>query len=132
MATLFGRLDLAAQAVQERVFGEAFTLRPRKRAAEVNAAWQPDLDRIEIGLVGIYRERDADMNVTDAWDQRTDRRPGLSAHTHVIEIDPRTNVGFVSQTGDLLLRQDDGSLWRVVSIDPDTMGRLLHNVERAN
>jgi hypothetical protein len=130
--SLFARLDQAAQATTEAVYGEAFTLRPRKRSLEVNAAWQPDLERIELGVTGIYRDLLASRNIVDAWDQRTDQRPGVTGNRHWIEVDPRTNPGFASRPGDLFFRPADGSTWRVVSIDPDEMGRLHHNVEKGS
>jgi hypothetical protein len=128
--SLFARLDQVAQRTTEAIYGEAFTLRPRKRSAEVNAPTQPDLERLERDFVGIYVDRAAPRNIVDAWDQRTDQRPGATGNRHVIEVDVRTNPGFASRAEDIFLRQSDGSTWRVVAIDPDEMGRRLHTVEK--
>lgn len=128
---LFDRYDLAAQAVQETVYGETFTLKPRVRGTDVNASWQIDPTRPEVTFTGIYTEADVKMNVIDAWDERTDTRPGVSMHTHVIEVDPR-RFTLDPSSGDVIQRARDGSVWRIVSIDPDTMGRNNLNVEKVS
>lgn len=127
--TLFGRLDVAAQAVHERVFGEAFTHRPMHRGPDVNAPWRADPEREICKLVGIYTERDLPPEMGDQIDQRLDRKPGVSAHVHMIEIDARRITANIN-VADHLVRLADGAVWRVVSIDPDTDGRLFCNVTR--
>lgn len=128
--SLFDRYDQAAQAVQEAVYGESFTAVPMARAADVNAPWAADGARSVQSFTGIYREKDIDFNVPDAMDGYADRKPGISAHTHIIEVDPRRWPLVDPQTGDILIRAKDASRWRVASTDLDTMGRVLCNVSR--
>ncbi len=128
---LFNLYDVAAQATHEAVFGEPFLLRPTKRTSDVNAPLVPDVSRPSITLTGIYRETDKSMNVVDAWDSRADRRPGVSMHVHLIEIDPRRQAVQL-EVGDVLQRVGDGTQWRVTSIDSDSAGRQFLNVERTS
>jgi hypothetical protein len=65
----------------------------------------------------------AAINQVDAWDERTDRRPGVSAHNHFIDIDPRRWPAVAPQVGDLVQRTDDGARWRVARVERDDMGR---------
>jgi hypothetical protein len=127
--SLFDRYDLAAQGTIEALYGEQVSHVPMVRNVDVNAPWVPDGSRSVQIVTAIYREKDKDPNVADQPDRMADRKPGISAHTHVIEVDPR-RVAIDPRTGDQFIRVKDGSRWRVTSTDPDTMGRVHCNVSR--
>jgi hypothetical protein len=126
---LFAGLDKAAQGVHEAVWGDSFTLKPQRRAADVNARRRMDTTRDEVTFTAIYRQEVAAINQVDAWDERTDRRPGVSAHNHFIDIDPRRWPAVAPQVGDLVQRTDDGARWRVARVERDDMGRVVLAVE---
>lgn len=129
MAILFDAADRAAQAVHERLFGEAMTLKPKALGPDPNASAGVDGARAQVAVTGIYREMDVPPNVVGSLDTHTDQRPGVSAHRHVIEIDPRSQGGVNIARGDLIARASPAQSWRVVSIDADSAGRLFCNVE---
>jgi hypothetical protein len=128
--SLFAAYDSAAQAVHEALFGEAFTLRPKIAQADPNAGFGVDGARAQIAVTGIYREMDAPPTVPESLDPHTDRRPGVSAHRHVVEVDPRTQGAIDISRGDILVRAAPAQNWRVISVDYDTAGRMFCNVER--
>lgn len=125
---LFDAADLAAQRTLHAVYGEAFAHQPMARVADVNAPRAIDATRAAAVLTGIYRERDASDQIPASLDTRTDMRPGVSMHVHMIEIDPRLNASVMLASGDRLLRVATGQSWRIVTIDPDSAGRLICTV----
>jgi hypothetical protein len=129
---LFPAYDRAAQGVHEAMFGEIFTLRPKTAQADPNAGFAVDATRPQIAVTGIYRETAVPPTVPESLDPHTDRRPGVSAHRHVIEVDPRTQGKVNISRGDILVRAAPAQAWRVTSIDYDTAGRLFCNVERVD
>jgi len=128
MATLFARLDLAAQGVHDRVFGELFTHKPRTRPANVNAPWVADTSRGQRTVTAIYTEQDVPNDLPESLDVREDRRPGVSTHRHTIEVG--ATAGFNVNPGDILVREADGSAWRVHAVDFDDVGRQTCTVNR--
>ena len=74
MASLFTRLDTAAQRVHDQVFGELFTHKPKTRAANVNAPWVDDTSRTQRTITAIYTERDVPEDLPESIDVREDRR----------------------------------------------------------
>jgi len=128
MASLFARLDLAAQGVHDRVFGELFTHRPRTRPANVNAAWVSDTSRTQKTITAIYTERDLPLDLPESIDVREDRRPGVSTHRHTIEVG--ATAGINVNPGDIFVRVADTSSWRVHAVDLDDAGRQICTVNR--
>lgn len=129
---LFDAFDLAAQAVLETVMAEPWLFLPRLASPDVNAGFIADLGRKQRLVSGVYSEKNITTNLTDAWDIRTDKRPGASYHTHLVDIDPRTNGDVDIRKGDILVRQRDKARWVVVSPSRDSAGRLLLKVERVS
>lgn len=127
MASLFGRLDAVAQRTHEAVFGEEFLHKPKKPAADLNAASIDDTSRPQAVYQLIYRDIDASAQIPDAADPRADRRPGVSGNKHYIEVDPRTSACRPA-VRDIFVRQETGKVWRVTAVDPDEMGRLICSV----
>ncbi|CUA90213.1 hypothetical protein Ga0061061_111120 [Chelatococcus sambhunathii] len=125
MGSLFARLDAAAERVQQGVYGERWRLVPLRRAG-VNSAPAPDPDRAEREVVGIYRDAPTTVSAPDAYDQRTDKRPGVVTGDPIVEIDPRNQAEppLDVREGDLLVRLADGVTWRIANAPPDGMGRL--------
>lgn len=131
MASLYARLDAAAERVQQRVFGERWRLMPMRRAG-VNSAPGPDPERPEREVVGIFRDALTTLSVPDAYDQRTDKRPGIVTGDPIVEIDPRNQAGptLDVREGDVLVRLSDGVTWRIANAPPDAMGRIHCRVLR--
>ena len=128
MASLFASLDLAAQRVHDRVFGEAFVHKPRTRSANVNAPWVADTSRTQRTVTAIYTERDVPNDLPESLDVREDRRPGVSTHRHTIEVG--ATVAITVKPNDIFVRQADGSAWRVHAVDLDDVGRQTCTVNR--
>ena len=128
MASLFTRLDTAAQRVHDRVFGELFTHKPKTRAANVNAPWVDDTSRTQRTITAIYTERDVPEDLPESIDVREDRRPGVSTHRHTIEVG--ATAGINVNPGDIFVRAADGSSWRVHAVDLDDAGRQKCVVNR--
>ena len=128
MASAFNRLDLAAQRVHDRVFGELFTHKPKTRAANVNAPWVDDTSRTQRTITAIYTERDVPEDLPESIDVREDRRPGVSTHRHTIEVG--ATAGINVNPGDIFVRAADGSSWRVNAVDLDDANRQKCTVNR--
>jgi hypothetical protein len=129
---LFSAYDRAAQGIHEALFGEIFVLKPKIAQADPNAGFGVDGARARVAVTGIYREIDVPPIVPESLDPHTDRRPGVSAHRHVIEVDPRTQGRVDVSRGDILTRAAPAQSWRVMSVDYDTAGRMFCNVERVD
>ena len=127
--TLFRSLDMALQRSQEAIFGEPMTFKPRMYTADVNAPRPPSPTRPIVQLTAIYAEKDISETIKHSFDMHTAQRPGVSAHLHTIEVDPRLwNVD--PQKGDRFVRQSPAETWKIVSTDPQSDGRVICNVER--
>ena len=131
MGSLFTELDAATQIIYEQVFGEAFLFQPMILSKDVNAPRMADPDRNAIEITGIYSEKDEHEQVFRAMNVHTDRRPGVSMHKHIIEVDPRI-WAIELKKGDQLLRLIDHGLWEVQSTDLQSDGRLMCNVSKKN
>ena len=132
MATLFARLDRAAMATLEQVYGEPFEHRPRARAtgsvADVNARSSvADGARSIQTVQAIYTDREVPGRMSDLYDPRSDQRPGLTAREHIIEVDPRVLTIDV-RLDDVFVRVADGRRFSVSSIHVTDTGRLLCHV----
>lgn len=125
---LFARYDRAAQRAQDRVYGRDFQHLPRVAAANVNAAMQADPARPARVLVGILVDAVAEETLSNIADARMNRRPGVAAREHRIEIaDPHADM----RRGDLLVEVASGARWLIEAVDRDDMGRRLCRVNAA-
>lgn len=130
MASLFARLDRAAMATLEQVYGEPFEHRPRARAssADVNSrSSAADGTRSTITVTAIYTDREVPGRLSDLYDPRSDQRPGVTAREHIIEVDPRVFAIDV-RLDDVFVRLSDGRRFSVSSIQATDTGRLLCHV----
>jgi hypothetical protein len=127
--TPFDRLDRAAMATLEQVYGEPFEHRPRARpsgSADVNARSSiADASRPIRTVTAIYTDRPiADGRMSDLYDPRADQRPGITAREHVIEIDPRV-FDIDVRTDDTFVRVSDGKRFSVLATNVTDTGRLI-------
>ena len=124
--TLFSRLDRAAMATLEVVYGESFEHHPRATATgDVNARPAADASRSITTVTAIYTDRPiADGRMSDLYDPRADQRPGITAREHVIEIDPRL-VAIDVRTDDTFVRVSDGKRFSVLATNITDTGRLI-------
>ena len=121
--SLFSNLDLVAQATHEAIFADDFVFTPMTRARNVNGGWIADTSRPEAYIRAIYTERDVTMNLSENTDSQQDHRPGVSAHIHSIEVDPR-RCGITVALGDLFTSVADNRRWQVEQTDPTDVGRV--------
>lgn len=127
--SIFARLDFAAHHAQEVVYGDRFVFQPMKRAKNVNKAWIADPARGpgDLIITAIYVERDAPINLPENSVPEQDHRPGVAAHIHTIEIDPRRWL-VEPRVGDMLTSLADNRKWQIEQTDPTDVGRMICSV----
>ncbi len=125
---LFRRLDKAAQSVHERVFGQTLELRPRRDAANVNAAPEDDPTRAPAQFVGIVTDAPAESALANLKDATMNRRPGAIGREHTVEI---ADESIDVRRGDMIVEVDTGKRWLIEAVDKDDMGRRLCRVNAA-
>lgn len=120
-------LDLAANVGGE--YGDLFTLLPRVKAADRNAPDVVDGSRAETSFVGVFIDPQVKPLIANAYDPRTDQRPGTIAGSPRIDIMPDVIAGgLVVKVPDLMVSQDTGKTWRVTSIFVTKTGIACCNV----
>lgn len=98
----------------ECVHGEGFLLTPMRRNVDRNAAAIPDTDRAPIEIIGVWHDGVANPAIVNAYDPRTDQRPGTIAGKPRVDFGPgRIPAGVSLRAGDLLTRLSDGRVWRI-------------------
>ncbi len=108
-------VDLAANVGEQ--FGDPFTLLPRAKAADPNAPDIVDASRASVAFIGVFLDPQVKPLIRDAYDPRTDQRPGTMAGGPRIDIMPDVIAGgLVVKVPDLLQSQTTGKTWRVTSI----------------
>jgi hypothetical protein len=128
MATRFGDLWRDRYAKLHGSFGELYFHLPMGSPADSRVAPAPDQIRSVCSVKGIYMDAPERLNVPDAYDQRTDQRPGVMGGKPSIEIFPAIDSGVTLKPGDHLLRQADGLRWRIVDIGIDDEGVAVCSV----
>jgi len=87
--------------------GEAWAHQPMKPAADRAAAPVVDSSRPAQSLSGAYFEDEGKPLILNAYDPRTDQRPGVaSSHPRVEFWPPPNNPVFVLREGDILTRDN--------------------------
>lgn len=128
--SLFAGLDAASSRVQAAVFGDDWTLRPKRGAGpagDVNASGSvDDPDRPSRAIVAIWRETPGDINVPDARDQRADQRPGVASSVAILEVDPRMQSApaLDIRIGDQVV-SPSRRIYAIGQAPRDDMGRYL-------
>ncbi len=110
-------LDMAASV--NEVHGELFTLFPRVKDIDKNAPDIADPSRAQRDFTGVFLDPSVKPQIPNAYDPRTDQRPGVAASQPRIDILPdQLAVGLIVQAPDLILCQSSGKTWRVTNIIP--------------
>jgi hypothetical protein len=92
---------------------EPLLLIPMKRAADVNDAWGTDPDRPAVTIRGIFFDAHAKSLIPNAFDPRTDQRPGTNAGKPHMHIPPEcADAQIEIRQGDLLERTSSGRRYR--------------------
>jgi hypothetical protein len=104
----------AAFGEVEDVHGEEFLLTPMRRALDVNAPAIADITRAQTTLIGVWHDSAASPAIPNAYDPRTNQRPGVVTDKPRVDFGPgRIPAGLALRLGDLLTRLADGSRWRL-------------------
>lgn len=92
---------------------EPLLLIPMKRGADVNAAFIADPDRPAVTIRGIFFDSLAKPLIPNAFDPRTDQRPGTNAGKPHFHIPPECAVAQVEiRQGDIIERTTSGRRYR--------------------
>ena len=125
----FGSTAAAAFAAVDGQFGEPFLLRPMAPAVDRNAPSIDDVNRAAIQVIGRWLDGVANAQITNAYDPRTDQRPGMRADKPSVKFSPsRIPAGVSIRRGDLLTRLSTGRVWRVSSTLSMRHGTLICEV----
>ncbi len=128
MATRFSPLLRDAYAAIHDTFGEEFRHRPMARPADARAAPSADPGRLVAIVTGIFSDAASRLDRSDAYDQRTDQRPGAVGGSPTIEVNAGIETGVDIRRGDQLERIADGKRWRVVEARRDAEGIVMCDV----
>lgn len=114
------------RSATDREWGEPFLFVPMADAADRNETAMLDGVRESRTVIGRWSDKAEPLNQSDAYDQRTDKRPGVSnARTTIFLSRQDAAVGEPElwvRRRDRLTRVSDGAVYQVVTAIPS--GRL--------
>lgn len=125
MSAITDRMATVRLAV-DREWGEAFMFVPRAVGRDVDGAETYDATRTSRVVVGRWSDKTEKLSVADAYDQRSDKRPGVAgsrttlffSRQDAVEGEPELWV----RHKDRFVRQSDGVAYTVSTAVPS--GRL--------
>lgn len=125
MSAFTDRMATVRLAV-DREWGEPFLFVPRAVGIDVNGPAGPDATRTSRVVTARWSDKTEAVNVPDAYDQRSDKRPGVSGSRTTIYLSRQdAAVGEPElwvRHKDRLVRESDGSIYSIVTAVPS--GRL--------
>ncbi|SHO65820.1 hypothetical protein SAMN02745172_02467 [Pseudoxanthobacter soli DSM 19599] len=136
--TSFEARSVRLSAAVDREFGDGWRLMPRAAGADVDAPAGPDPGRAERDIRAVYVSSAERLAVPDAYDTRSDRRPGAVMGRPRLEVDARWQDAALdalhgpvdARAGDIVRREADGTHWRLGPAEPDDMGRRVFPLSR--
>ncbi|MBA4800191.1 MAG: hypothetical protein H2043_22625 [Rhizobiales bacterium] len=133
MSIISDRLARVRLAV-DREWGEPFAFVPMADAPDRNGAPIADVSRQARTVIGRWSDKAEPLNQSDAYDQRTDKRPGVSnARTTIFLSRQDALPGELElwvRRRDRLTRVSDGSIYQVVTAIPSGRLRIRCDVNK--
>lgn len=122
---------VGAAAVLSGTFGKEWTLLPRVKGADRNAPVVADTSRPQVTFLARLHTPRAKALIPDAYDPRTDQRPGTSSNHPLLRIQPDQVAlyGLVVAQDDIVLDVEANQRWRVSSARSTSTGTLECIVE---
>ena len=116
--SIFAEAAARGLAAAHAVMAEAWALEPHApmsdSSADPNASRLIDTTRPALVFAGIFFDPSAKPLIPNAFDPRNSQRPGTAGGTPRVEVAPDVVAvagGIIA--GDVLVRQSNGSRWRV-------------------
>ncbi len=110
----------------DREWGESFLFVPRAVGLDVNGPSAADATRTSRVVTARWSDKTEPLNVADAYDQRSDKRPGVSGSRTTIFLSRQDAAAGEPELwvrhGDRLVRQSDGTIYSIATAVPS--GRL--------
>lgn len=133
MSAITDRLARVRQSV-DREWGETFLFAPMIEGQDRSGPAVADTARMARTVIGRWSNKAEPLNQSDAYDQRTDKRPGVSnarttiflSQADALEGEPALWV----KRQDRLTRELDGAVYRVVTAIPYGRLRIRCDVNR--
>lgn len=133
MSLLASRMDRVSRAT-DREFGEPFLFEPMTTGPDRNGPVIPDASRESRLVVGRWGDKTEPLNQADAYDQRSDKRPGVAGSRTTLmlcrqdwtESEPELWV----RHRDHLVRQSDGVRYSIVTAVPSGRLRIRCDVNK--
>lgn len=130
---LDARLARLRQAT-DREWGEPFLFVPMADAPDRNTTAMLDPDRTSRTVIGRWSDKAEPLNQSDAYDQRSDKRPGVSNARTTIFLSrqdaPDGEPELWVRRRDRLTRVSDGAIYQVVTAIPSGRLRIRCDVNR--
>ncbi len=134
MSTITDRLARLRQAT-DRAWGEPFLSQPYIDGPDRNGPPVSDPARLPRTVIGRWSDKAEPLDQSDAYDQRTDKRPGVSNSRTTIylsrqDADPYEQVDLWIRRNDRLVREIDGVAYQVVTAIPSGRLRIRCDVRK--
>ena len=133
MSLIAARLARLRQAT-DRAWGEPFLFVPMADATDRNSPAIADPTRQPATVIGRWSDKAEPLNQSDAYDQRTDKRPGVSNARTTIFLSrqdaPEGEPELWVRRRDRLTRVADGTIYQVVTAIPSGRLRIRCDVNR--
>lgn len=115
MSAFDGELGDFFAAISE-AHAKCFTWSPMMESPDVNAASVADASRPGGTVVGVFYDKEAKPAIPNAFDPRTDLRPGAIAGMPRIELIPSCDAPAPAVQRLDILVSEAGARWRVFSV----------------
>lgn len=133
MSIISDRLARVRLAV-DREWGEPFAFVPMADAPDRNETATLDTSRTSRTVIGRWSDKAEPLNQSDAYDQRTDKRPGVSNARTTIFLSRQDALPDEPELWvrrrDRLTRVSDGAIYQVVTAIPSGRLRIRCDVNK--
>lgn len=133
MSIIADRLARLRQAT-DRAWGEPFLFIPMTDGPDRNGPPVADPSRESRSVIGRWSDKAEPLNQSDAYDQRTEKRPGVSnSHTTIFlsrQDAPDGEPDLWVRRRDRLTRFSDGAMYQVVTAIPSGRLRIRCDVNK--